>query len=177
MRAALDSLYRVSGALAACCLAATCVVMLTQVATREAGMLFRGADDITAWLCAASAFLALGHTFRRGELVRMAVVIDRLKGPMRWRAEVFALSITAAFLAYMCWAVVRFVYESWAVNEIAQGLLRLPIWIPQLTFIAGVIVFFIAVVDELVTVLRREKPAYQIAEEDRAARGDFSETV
>ncbi|MFM9888570.1 MAG: TRAP transporter small permease [Burkholderiales bacterium] len=177
MRNALDRLYHASGVLAAICLALTAAVMLLQVATREAGILFRGADDITAWLCAASAFLALGHTFRRGELVRMAIVLDRLSGPMRWRAEVFALGITTAFLAYMCWAVVCFVYESWVVNEIAQGLLRVPIWIPQLTFIAGVVVFFIAVVDELVAVLRHEKPAYQVAEEDRVARGDFSETV
>ncbi|MFN0302915.1 MAG: TRAP transporter small permease [Burkholderiales bacterium] len=177
VRNALDRLYHASGVLAAICLGLTCVVMLLQVATREAGLLFRGADDITAWLCAASAFLALGHTFRRGELVRMAIVLDRLSGPMRWRAEVFALSITSVFLAYMCWAVVRFVYESWAINEIAQGLLRVPIWIPQLTFIAGVVVFFIAVIDELIVVLRHEKPAYQLAEEDRVARGDFSESA
>lgn len=177
MRAALDRLYQVSGTLAAWCLAATAVIMLTQVAMREAGLLFRGADDITAWLCAASAFLALGHTFRRGELVRMAIILDRLNNAMRWRAEVFALSITALFLAYMCWAVIRFVYESWTVNEIAQGLLRVPIWIPQLTFVGGVLVFFIAVLDELAAVLRREKPAYQLAEEERAARGDFSETM
>ncbi len=151
--------------------------MLLQVVTREAGWLFRGADDITAWLCAAAAFLALGHTFRRGELVRMAIVLDRLSGPMRWRAEIFALSITAAFLTYMCWSVIRFVYESWAINEIAQGLLRVPIWIPQLAFIVGIVVFFIAVLDEWVAVFRHQKPAYQIAEEERAARGDFSETV
>ena len=38
--------------------------MLAQVAGRESGMLLRGADDITAWLCAASAFLALAHPQR-----------------------------------------------------------------------------------------------------------------
>ena len=77
----------------------------------------------------------------------------------------------------MVWSVTRFVYESWKFNEVAQGLIKLPIWIAQMSFVIGVIIFFIAVVDELVTVLRREKPAYVIAEEDRRARGDFSETV
>ncbi len=175
MRRTLDRLYDVSGAMAALCLAGTCVVMLAQVIGREAGVLLRGADDITAWLCAAAAFLALGHTFRRGELVRMGLVLDKLAPATRWRFEVFALTITVAFLAYMLWSVVRFVIESWQINELAQGLLRVPLWIPQLTFVFGVLVFFIAVVDEYVTVLRREKPSYQIAEEERIRKGDFSE--
>ena len=59
----------------------------------------------------------------------------------------------------------------------AQGLLRVPIWIPQLSLPIGIAIFFIAVLDELATVLRREKPAYQRAEEARAASGDFSEKL
>jgi hypothetical protein len=40
-----------------------------------------------------------------------------------------------------------------------------------------VLIFFVAVIDELVVVLRGAKPAYQVAEEERRAAGDFSETV
>lgn len=176
-RKALDALYSISGGIAAVALALTAVIMLVQVVTRETGILFRGADDIVAWLCATSAFFALGHTFRQGELVRMMLAIDRLDERKRWIAEVFALTITTAFVGYMCFAVVKFVYESWQFNEVAQGLLRIPIWIPQLAFAFGVIVFLIAVVDEFAAVLRHETPAYIRAEEERKARGDFSETV
>ena len=49
--------------------------------------------------------------------------------------------------------------------------------IPQMTFVLGVVIFLIAVVDELIAVLKKQKPAYQKAEEERAASGDFSETV
>ena len=59
----------------------------------------------------------------------------------------------------------------------AQGLIKIPIWIPQMSFLLGVLIFFIAVLDELVAVLRGQKPAYQIAEEARRAAGDFSEMV
>jgi TRAP-type C4-dicarboxylate transport system permease small subunit len=69
------------------------------------------------------------------------------------------------------------VYESWKFNEVAQGLIKVPIWIPQMTFLIGVVIFLVAVLDELVAVLQRRKPAYQVAEEQRAASGDFSETV
>jgi TRAP-type C4-dicarboxylate transport system permease small subunit len=151
--------------------------MLLQVAGRELGILFRGADDITAWLCAAAAFLALGHTFRKGELVRMTLAIDQLAPPTRWKAEVFSLSVAALMAGYMVFAVLRFVYESWKFNEVAQGMIKVPIWIPQTAFAVGVVIFFVAIVDELVTVLRGQQPAYQLAEDDRRARGDFSETV
>ena len=177
MRRLLDALYRSSGAAAACCLAAVGVVMLAQVAGREAGVLLRGADDVTAWLCAASGFLALAHTFRRGELVRMMLVADRLQPRMRARLEICALLIATLFAGFMVWSVTRFVYESWVFKEVAQGLLKVPIWIPQLSFVIGVWIFFIAVADELVAVLRGNLPAYRIAEEERRARGDFSETL
>jgi TRAP-type C4-dicarboxylate transport system permease small subunit len=173
----LDWTYAASGALAAVCLASICLLMLAQAIGREFGLLIRGADDITSWLCAAAAFLALGHTFRHGELVRVGLWFDFLKPGPRWWAEVLALGIAALFVGYMVWAVTRFVYESWKFNEVAQGLLKIPIWIPQMTFVLGASIFLIAVLDELVTVLRGQKPAYQIAEEERRAAGDFSESV
>jgi TRAP-type C4-dicarboxylate transport system permease small subunit len=175
LRRFLDRLYAASGALAALCLAGICVLMLAQAIGREFGMLIRFADDLTAWLCAASAFFALGHTFRHGELVRVGLFIDLLKPAPRRAAEILALGVTALFVGYMAWAVVKFVYESWKFKEVAQGLVKIPIWIPQLCFVLGVLIFLVAVLDELVAVLRNQKPAYQLAEEDRRARGDYSE--
>ncbi len=175
MRRFLDRLYLASGAFAAVCLAGICVLMLVSAIGREFGLLIRGADDVTAWLCAASAFFALGHTFRHGELVRVGLLIDMLGPRSRRYAEAAALGITALFVAYMAWAVGKFVYESWKFKEVAQGLVKIPIGIPQLCFVLGVLIFLVAVLDELVLVLGNRKPAYQVAEEDRRARGDYSE--
>jgi TRAP-type C4-dicarboxylate transport system permease small subunit len=177
MRRFLDRLYLASGILAAAALAAIFVIMLAQSFGRELGFVLSGADDIVAWLCAACAFLALGHTFRHGDLVRVGVFLDRLPGAARWYAELIALAVTACFTTYMLWAVSHFVYQSWEFNEVAQGLIKAPIWIPQTSLVAGIAIFFIAVLDDLVTVLRKQKPAYQAAEEARAAAGDFSETL
>ena len=177
MRQVLDRLYAASGALAALCLAGICALMLAQAAGREFGLLIRGADDITSWLCAASAFFALGHTFRHGELVRVGLLVDMLRPGARRAAEIVALSVTVLFIGYMAWAVCSFVYDSWQFKEVAQGLIRIPIWIPQLSFVIGVLIFMVAVLDELVAVLRGRKPAYQLAEEERLAKADFSEMV
>ena len=177
MRRFLDRLYAASGALAAICLASICALMLAQSFGREAGVLIRGADDIVSWLTAACAFLALGHTFRKGELVRVGLWLEMLGARARRVAEIFALGLTALFASYMAWAVAKFVYQSWQFEEMAQGLIEIPIWIPQMSFVFGALIFLVAVLDELVTVLGGRKPAYQVAEEERRAAGDFSETV
>jgi TRAP-type C4-dicarboxylate transport system permease small subunit len=177
LRRALDALYAASGALAAVCLASIAAVMLAQAGMREAGLLFRGADDIVAWLCAAAAFLALGHTFRRGELVRVGLLVEHLPPRARRPVEIGALGVALLFSGYMAWAVLRFVLDSWRFNEVAQGLIRIPIWIPQMSFAVGVLVFFVAVLDEFVVLARGAKPSYQASEEERRANKDFSETL
>lgn len=177
MRRLLDTLYTGAGVAAAVCLAGICVLMLAQAVGRELGVLVRGADDITAWLCAASAFLALAHTFRKGELIRVGLWLEHLAPAMRRRIELMALLLATVFVGYMAWAVTRFVYESWKFNEVAQGLIKIPIWIPQLTFVLGVVIFWIALLDDLVVLVRGGQPAYEAAENARKNSGDFSEML
>ena len=177
MRRFLDRLYAGSGVLAALCVFGILVVMLAQSAGRELGILVRGADDIVAWLCAASAFLALGHTFRHGELVRVGLWIDKLRPGARRLAELCALVVTATFGGYAFYAVATYMLESRRAGYVTQGLLVIPEWVPQASFLLGLAIFLVAVLDELVRVVRGRKPEYQVVEEARRAAGDFSETV
>jgi TRAP-type C4-dicarboxylate transport system permease small subunit len=177
LRRFLDRLYAASGALAALCLASLAAVMLLQSALRGAGILFRGADDIVGWLCAASAFFALGHTFRHGELVRVGILLEKLPPKARRFAELAAMGAALLFSAYLLWAVARFVYQSWYFNEVAQGLLRIPIWIPQLSLVAGAAILFVAVLDDFILLVRGARPAYRTAEQAHRAEPDLGGTT
>jgi TRAP-type C4-dicarboxylate transport system permease small subunit len=177
LRRFLDRLYLASAVFAALCIAAICVVMLAQACGRSFGILIRGADDITGWLCAASAFFALGHTFRHGELVRVGLWLERLGPRARRVTELTALAFTACFGTYMWWAIASYVYETWQAKWLTQGLLIIPEWIPQTSLVLGMSIFLVAVLDELIAVLRGQKPAYQLADEAKRAAGDFSESV
>ena len=95
----------------------------------------------------------------------------------RRRVEIACLTIGAVAVGYLAFWANRFTYDSWAFGEVAQGLLPLPIWIPQASFALGSILLWIAVLDELVIVLRGAKPSYVAAVEERHARGDFSSDV
>lgn len=175
MRRFLDRLYAASAVLAAACLAGIAVMMLAQAGMREAGLLLRGADDIVGWLCAASAFFALGHTFRHGEHVRVGLLLERLSPARRRSAELVALAGALLVVAYILWSATGFVYESWATAEVAQGLIRIPIWIPQMSFVLGALVFFVAVLDDFVALAAGRMPAYRQAEQAHQAGADLEE--
>jgi TRAP-type C4-dicarboxylate transport system permease small subunit len=57
------------------------------------------------------------------------------------------------------------------------GLLVVPLWIPQLAFAFGAVLLFIALLDELVSVLRGAAPSYVVAADERRAKGDYSEEL
>ena len=177
MRRLLDRLYLASAILAAVCLASIAVVMLLQAGMREVGLLLRGADDIVSWLCAASAFLALAYTFRQGELIRVSLLLEKLPARARRPAETACLVGALLVVGYATWAVAGFVYESWQMQEVAQGLLEIPIWIPQMSLVIGLAVFLVAVIDELLAHLRGGKTAYQAAQDERHAKAEFTSEI
>ena len=177
MRRFLDRLYTGSGVLAALCVFAIFILMMASALGREVGVLVRGADDIASWLCAASAFLALGYTFREGELIRVSLLLDKLPPAARRPAETACLAGALLVVGYATWAVTGFVYESWQLGEVAQGLLQIPIWIPQMSLVLGLAVFLVAVAAELVAHLRGRKTAYQAAQDARHAAADFADEI
>ena len=61
------------------------------------------------------------------------------------------------------------VLDSIAFNDVSPGIVAVPIWIPQSTMALGLIVFSIAMIDELVTVIRGRTPAYT-----KGDQGEFS---
>ena len=78
MRRFLDRLYDAAGVLAGLCVLAIFVVMIGAAVMRQLGLRTGGTDDIVAWLCAAAGFLAMAHTFRHGDFVRVVLLLDRL---------------------------------------------------------------------------------------------------
>ena len=152
--------------------------MLAQAFGREAGILVRGADDIVGVAVRRRRLpRARPHLPPRRAGARRPVARHARRRARAGSPSSVALGVTAAFVAYMLWAVARFVYESWKFNEVAQGLIKIPIWIPQLSFVARRADLLRRGARRAGRGAARQKPAYQLAEEARRAAGDFSETV
>jgi len=177
MRRLLDAIYLAAGWLAALFVLAIAVLMLGQSVLREFGVRTGAVNDVVAWCCAAAAFLAMPHAFKHGDFVRVTLLLEHLRDGQRRAFEVGALAIGSIAVAYLAWSAVSFTLESWRFNDIAQGLMPIPLWIPQLSFALGSVLLWVALVDELVIVMRGGRPTYVVAVEERHAHGDFSSEV
>ena len=177
LRRILHALHDGAAYLAAAFIFAIFAIMIGSTVMRALGMQTGGTDDLVAWFCAAAGFLAMAHTFRRGDFVRVLLLLEKLDARRRRAFEIAALTIAAAFCAYLVWAAVSFVYESWDFHDMATGLIAVPLWIPQSSLVAGTLLLLAAVIEELVAVIRGEEPAYVIAARERHAKGEYSEAI
>jgi TRAP-type C4-dicarboxylate transport system permease small subunit len=110
---------------------------------------------------AACAFLGLAHTFKSGEMIRVGLLIDRFTGRTRHALELVALAIGLGFIGFFTWHAIRLTYDSYRLNDLAQGVLPVPLWIPQLGYTSGLVILAVAFVDELVHVLGGNRPRYR----------------
>ncbi len=177
MRRWLDRLYYAAGAVGAVFLLIVGVLMIGQSVLREFGVRTGAVNDLVAWCCAAASFFAMAHAFKHGDFVRVTLLLDSAGPRLRRALEITSLVIGTVAVAYLTWSACRFTYESFVFNELAQGLLPVPIWIPQSSFALGSLLLLVAVVDELVLVLRGARPTFVTAVEERHAKGDFSSEV
>lgn len=177
MRRLLDALYSAGAGMAALSLLGIFCVMIAQMVMRELQMQLPAADDVSAYLCVSTTFFALAATFKRGELIRVGMLVNRLPPGLRRAAEFLALSLAAALMAYVTFWTAQDMLFSLEIEEVAQGTVPIPLWIPKLAVPAGAGLLLIAVVDELIIVLRGAKPTYVVAAEQRAAAGDYSAEV
>ncbi len=75
--------------------------------------------------------------------------------------EVFALAVATIFTLYFTWYALAMTYDFWRFNDMAQGVLSIPLWIPQIGYSGGLVILAIALVDELFHVLKGNKPSYE----------------
>ncbi|PSH67272.1 TRAP transporter small permease [Phyllobacterium sophorae] len=161
VRKLLDGLYLWSGYLAGAFLIAIFLIMLALSAGRPLGIDLPAADDFASWCMAATAFLGLAHTFRSGEIIRVGLLIDRFSGRTRQAIEIVCLLIGLASTLYFAWHAVQMTSFSWRFNDLSQGVIAVPLWIPQLGFAGGLVVLAIAFIDELIHVLLGGAPRYE----------------
>ena len=164
----LDQLYLFSGYLAGLFLIAIFVLMMLLSAGRPLGLNIPAGDDFISWCMAATAFLGLAHTFRHGEMIRVGLLIDRLGETVRHYVEIAALLVGTGFIGFFAWHASVMTWQSFKFSDISQGVIAVPLWIPQLGYSGGLVILFIAFVDELIHVLRGISATLRVAEtEDR----------
>jgi TRAP-type C4-dicarboxylate transport system permease small subunit len=165
LRKSLNLLYDAAGYLAAFFMVGILAMVLASVVGRMVGFNLRGSDAYAGYCMAAASFLALAHTLKRGEHIRVGLFLERLGGRLRRPLELWSHAAGSFFCAMLAFYSVRLVWQSRAYNDISQGNDATPLWIPQIAMAVGAVILLIAMVDDFIAVIRgRELAAAPIDE-------------
>lgn len=160
MRAVLNGLYGLTALLAGTALVLIAVIIIVQVVARVASIQVPSADEFAGYALVATGFLALAPTYRRGEHIRVGLVVEKLAGRPRRLIEIAVLMACIVMSGWATWWVGRFVWDSYRFNDVSQGLVAVPLWIMQIAMPIGLGVLVIAFLDDLVTSLRGGDPHF-----------------
>ena len=149
MRRLLDALYDGAAWLAALCMIGLLVMVLLSIVSRLLHFHVPGTDAYAGYLMAAAGFLALAHTLKRGEHIRVTLVLNALRGGARRALELWALGAASALALLTAFYAGRLAWQSHGFNDISTGNDATPLWIPQVSFAVGTTILAIAFIDEL----------------------------
>jgi TRAP-type C4-dicarboxylate transport system permease small subunit len=169
MRAALELLYKMSGLAAGFFLVAIAALTAVQVIGRLAGFAAYSFDDFAGFSMAASSFLGLAYTLRANEHIRMTLVLHHTRPPQRRMLETASLVVATFLVGLFAWFTCDMTFTSYQLGDVSQGLVPVPLWIPQAGMALGLVVLAIAFLDDLLAVLAGRPTSYATAEALRAA--------
>ncbi|WP_332741147.1 TRAP transporter small permease [Hydrogenophaga sp.] len=157
MRKFLDSLYLGAAWLAALFMIGVLLMVLLSVLGRALQFYVPGTDAYAGYAMAGAGFLALAHTLKSGEHIRVTLIIGKLTGRARRGLELWSLSVAvllAGLLAVYAW---RLAWQSHQFHDISTAADATPLWIPQILMAVGTTVLLIAFVDDWVLELQRKR--------------------
>ena len=163
MRKALNALYDGAAWLAALFMVALLVMVLLSVISRLLHFHVPGTDAYAGYLMAGAGFLALAHTLKRGEHIRVTLLLGALKGKAKRGMEIWALSAAVALAGLSAFYSCRLAWQSHVFNDISTGNDATRLWIPQLSMAVGTVILCIAFIDELVLELRGQRSTSDVA--------------
>lgn len=149
MRKALDALYNSAAALAALFMIGLLGMVLLSILGRQFHFHVPGTDAYAGYLMAASGFLALAHTLKRGEHIRVTLLLSALKGRWKKGLEIWAFGFASALSAMFAYYSCRLAWQSRTFHDISTSSDATPLWIPQLAMALGTVILAIAFIDEL----------------------------
>ena len=149
MRRVLDAVYDAAAWLAAGFMIGTLVWVLVGIFGRIFNFHVRGTDAYAGYCMAAAGFLALAHTLRRGEHIRVTLLLERAGAARPWM-ERLCLALAAFASGLLAWYSFRLAWQSHTFNDISTANDATPLWIPQIGMALGTLLLLIAFLDTLV---------------------------
>ena len=162
MEIIFQKLYRGCAHIAAACLVLIAAGVVLEIGLRIFGKSLPGITEVATFALVAASFLALAHTFRHNVHIRITMIIGRFPPNKRRYFEIWALAVSVAISVWLTYYCILLAWDAYEFNDKSDGLLSIPLWIPQGTVVVGIGLLTLSLLEELVKVLRNRPPIYQV---------------
>ena len=164
----LDRIFTWSGYLAGVFLVLIGVLVVAQILARLVNQQIPSVDEFAGYCLAASSFLGLAYSFRSGSHIRVTMIVDKLPAQAQRVVLILVLLFALTMIGVWGYNAIYFIYESWLYKEMSTGIVKYPIWIPQLGMGIGVVLFFLAILEDLVNAVMGKEPNFEKNKEQMA---------
>jgi TRAP-type C4-dicarboxylate transport system permease small subunit len=165
MQKVLNSVIRLSGILAAALLLVMVAVMALSIVMRQFGGLLMGSEDIATFSMVGLAFLGLPSVYRAGLHIRVETVLSRLPKPAQKWLNIGSVVVAILVCLVLIYFSASLLADSWRFGDTSYGLLAIPLWIPQLPIPLGLGLLVLALLDDLLRMLRNLPASFQTVSE------------
>ncbi|MGO1461768.1 MAG: TRAP transporter small permease [Marinobacter sp.] len=161
MRRALDTFYRLGGALSALCLTLIMLLIVAQVLGRildellgwagldALGLNVPGLAELASFLLLGATFFGLAYTFWQGGHIRVTLVLQQLPKHVQRIMDMAVTLVAAAVTGFATWHSAWLTWDSYDYGDLSIGMVPVPLWIPQLVMTLGLAWLLIALLDAL----------------------------
>ena len=125
------------------------VMVLVGIFGRQLDFYVAGTDAYAGYLMAGTGFMALAHTFKRGEHIRVTLLLQSVGGRSRRALEIWSLVVATLLSGVLAFYSVRLAWQSHLFHDISTSNDATPLWIPQLGMALGAVILLVALLDEL----------------------------
>jgi len=157
-----QKLYRGCAHIAAACLVLIATGVVLEIVLRIFGKSLPGIIELATFALVGASFLALAHTFRHNVHIRITMIIGRFPPNKRRYAEIWALTVSLVISVWLTYYCIMLAWDAYEFNDKSDGLLSIPLWIPQGTMVVGIGLLTLSLLEELIKVLRKRPPIYQV---------------
>ncbi|WP_299369432.1 TRAP transporter small permease [uncultured Tateyamaria sp.] len=161
-----QKLYDLCGMIAGGLILCICLLISAQICLNAFGRIAPGVlpstipsyADFSGFMLAGATFLAMAHTLRAGGHIRVNLVVSRLPQSAQFAAEVFVLAVAAGLVGYAAYFMADLVRESVHYGDVSNGIIPVPLWIPQSVATFGIALLLVAILHTLCELVSARKP-------------------
>lgn len=162
----LNRIYDLCGMIAGGLILCICLLISAQIFLNAFGRFAPGVlpstipsyADFSGFMLAGATFLAMAHTLRRGDHIRVNLIVCRLPQKVQFIAEVFVLVVATGLIGYGTYFMGALVAESLHYGDVSNGIVPVPLWLPQSVTAFGTGLLLVAVIHTLFELLAARQP-------------------